>query len=367
MSKINKINVGGVDYDVGGSGGTTSGDEATFKQVLIKDTDLYGNEIYSSIGPSDLNFYDNENRYFLHYLGEDGLEITSGHMTICLNGSEISFTDANSNQAFIRFDGDEMHFGDNDIDIFPGDYVDINSNVYLYGAIYGPDENELITFPNVGTVKFHKHIKLEEETSSYRVSTFIMQNGIESWKDGFLWANMQAECFIVGNDNAEKSTQYKNGAIQYDYQGNEYEIALPEKSGTLATLDDITSGGGSFNGGDITNDLNVKNGKSLNVYDPFGNNVASINSGWGIEISDNYSLYIGEPNGTKTIRLDTYGLTNSSNNGFKFKNDGSISVSSGQGELLFPEKNGTLATTLDIDTAIGDINSILDILNGEVV
>lgn len=134
-------------------------------------------------------------------------------------------------------------------------------------------------------------------------------------------------------------------------------------SGDITISGGSGSGSGGFNGGDITNDLNIKNGKALNVYDPFGYKIASINSSWGIEMTNNYALYIGTPNGATTIRLGSSGLINKSGNGFKFKNDGSIFIASGSNEILFPNKSGTLATLEDL----GDINSILDILNGEVV
>ena len=125
------------------------------------------------------------------------------------------------------------------------------------------------------------------------------------------------------------------------------------KTWTNSNFQPIGSGGSSFNGGDITNDLNIKNGKSLNVYDPFGFEIASINSAWGIELSNNYSLYIGTPNGATTISLGSNGLTNKSNNGFKFKNDGNVFVSLGSNEILFPNKSGTLATLDDIGSGGG--------------
>ena len=175
---------------------------------------------------------------------------------------------------------------------------------------------------------------------------------------------------IYAKDNNMGGIGSSTNRFQYMYVTELYgSDGICKNVSDIALKSDIpTSGsGGSFNGGDITNDLNIKNGKALNVYDPFGYKVASLNCSWGLEMTSNIAIYIGERNSTTAIRLGTYGLINGSGNGFNFKNDGSISVSSGQGELLFPEKNGTLATTVDIDNAIGDINSILDILNGEVV
>ena len=198
--------------------------------------------------------------------------------------------------------------------------------------------------------------------------TYMPEDGIEMHQDNYTIYLIHGQ---IGLEN-----EYARAYIGLNNElSDNIEVYLPNKSGTLATLDDIASSGGSS-----PTDPEFESVKIGDIY-----------------ISDN-EIYMGDPlyigknenggyvvteevGGTDQAKMtptnigvvnDRYDISLSTIDGGLYMYDNVEDIETfynsgyiiNNGEIInLPAKSGTLATLEDL----GDINSILDILNGEVV
>lgn len=151
---------------------------------------------------------------------------------------------------------------------------------------------------------------------------------------------------LVAKDNAMKMTSYQYDKINttnYDSNWNatSYERLLPNKSGTFAMLDDIPeSSGGNY----------YEKQSKITIEDYFENATTRIRNGdillamnsdgpWaGLKSGSTYEYSLFFRNGEKRYYIHP-SLTSTASNG--------------NYHLIFPDKNGTLATLDDIPTSGG--------------
>lgn len=178
----------------------------------------------------------------------------------------------------------------------------------------------------------------------------------------------------LGRDNAPWKTLYVESLCA---QGGE-ELLLPTEGGTLARLEDLEGlGGGDYlplSGGEMTG-LLILNGVTKPQYSyeptPFLRINAETEGGSvltrDIGVSQNGSLFFG---GFKFYGLGTLNPQSSS------ETVGStllpwlriyVKKINNGADIAIPTEGGTLARVEDITAAIGDINTILDNINGEVI
>lgn len=305
-------------------------ENAEFKNVTVNGGNLvFGNyENGIQFNGSQSKIYDNS---------EDKLvfEVPSGTMVVKMGDEEkqiATLDDIGSSGGSALDENGNLVFDDNtqgivyskyDAEpvIFMNDNDNLEFNTYIYSA-HG------ICFENNTTDSDGNDIWRFAEINTFNSNYFYVDND----KDVAICISASNEEFSIQttsldpNDKSSHSTQYKNGEINYHIGGEKYIYTFPIETGTFVVATE-------YDGEDYVIDKNITLARSLTIYSDYGDihNAPSTNDidarfyAQGIMLSDN------------DAESEYY--------------------------LYFPQKTGTLATLEDL----GDINAILDILNGEVV
>ena len=310
---------------------------------------------------------------------------SSGGSALDENGNLV-FDDNNQGIVYSKYDAEPV--------IFMNDNDTLEFNTYIYSA-HG------ICFENNSTDSDGNDIWRFAEINTFNSNYFYVDND----KDVAINISASNEEFSIQttnldpNANRSHSTQYKNGEINYHIGGEEYIYTFPNENGTLVVADGI----GDIN---ISGNLHILSDDDGDIPNaPSTNDIDATFYAQGIHLyncdtDDTNYLYFPEKTGTLVVANDDGSIgvgydeneaigtlitqqnistrdgttmieIGSANDGvYIYNNEEDLETTYKAGVidnygsmLTLPNKSGTLATLEDL----GDINAILDILNGEVV
>lgn len=206
------------------------------------------------------------------------------------------------------------------------------------------EEKELATKDDIGTgggslptnPKFES-VTVENDEGYSEITPYEVSSNYSGW---VVRLGAEAQSIDVENTNTGDYSRFVIDCIRFKKDGTQYAINFPKKSGTIA-LEDTNTKFKYVQVLDNDGSTEIKGGVVGVSW--FGN-------------SKEVSL-TAEEGGLYIRDVDTGNYTNYYENEISMRKDGKIY------QLKFPEKRGTIATLEDL----GNINAILDTLNGEVV
>lgn len=346
----------------------------------------------------------NENELYLtpDNIGVNGLPENAEFTNVTVNGGNLVFSDYENS---IQFNGSGAKIYDNKANdelVF-----DVPTGVLILKS--GDEEKQIATLDDIGSsggsaLDENGNLVIDDYNKGIVFSAYDTEPAIYlDGNDDRLAFSMQTKFkdgLFVGNEDEASVFLYHNYISRWvNENGDEYTYNFPNESGTLA----VVSNTGDMN---LSGNLSIQSDEGNVITNaPSTNDIDATFYAQGIQIEDcdtgetNY-LYFPQKTGTLVV-ADEYGNINidydqnenigtiirkngmytcdgrvsidigASNNGvYIYDNDEDkettykAGVIDNYGSMLtLPNKSGTLATLEDL----GDINAILDILNGEVV